>query len=111
MAVKYSTPPSVSGRYPEYSNKVLAENLPAYAYISVTYPPILSSSVPKGVSVSSLNNSEWFLRLYDDPSVNSFLENGAPNRKKAYFNSLGSLQIMEAVSIVPLYMELIDVHY
>ena len=102
MAVKYSTPPSVSGRYPEYSNKVLAKNLPAYAYISVAYPPILSSLVPKGVSVSSLNNPEWFLRLYHDPSVNSFLENGAPTRKKCYFTSLGSLQIMEAVSIVPL---------
>ena len=111
MAVKYSTPPSVSGRYPEYSNKVLVKNLPAYAYISVAYPTTLPTSVPKGVSVSSLNNSEWFLRLYDDPSVNSFLEIGAPKRKKCYFNSLGSLQIMEAVSIVPLKMELIDVHY
>ena len=102
MAVKYSTPPSVSGRYPEYSNKVLAKNLPAYAYISVAYPTTLPTSVPTGVSVSSLNNPEWFLRLYNDSSVESFLEDGAPNKKKYYFNSLGSLQIMEAVSIVPL---------
>ena len=102
MAVKYSTPPSVSGRYPEYSNKVLVKNLPAYAYISVAYPTTLPTSVPTGVSVSSLNNPEWFLRLYNDSSVESFLEDGAPNKKKYYFNSLGSLQIMEAVSIVPL---------
>ena len=102
MAVKYSTPPSVSGRYPEYSNKVLVKNLPAYAYISVAYPTTLPTSVPTGVSVSSLNNPEWFLRLYNDPSVESFLEDGAPNKNKYYFNSLGSLQIMEAVSIVPL---------
>ena len=102
MAVKYSTPPSVSGRYPEYSNKVLVKNLPAYAYISVAYPTTLPTSVPTGVSVSSLNNPEWFLRLYNDPSVERFLEDGAPNKNKYYFNSLGSLQIMEAVSIVPL---------
>ncbi|PFX29847.1 Chondroitin sulfate ABC exolyase [Stylophora pistillata] len=97
MAVKYSTPPSVSGRYPEYSNKVLVKNLPAYAYISVSYPSTLPTSVPTGVSVSSLNNPEWFLRLYNDSTVNSYLEDGAPNKKKYYFNSLGSLQIMEAV--------------
>ncbi|PFX12580.1 Chondroitin sulfate ABC exolyase [Stylophora pistillata] len=97
MAVKYSTPPSVSGRYPEYSNKVLVKNLPAYAYISVSYPSTLPTSVPTGISVSSLNNPEWFLRLYNDSTVNSYLEDGAPNKKKYYFNSLGSLQIMEAV--------------
>ncbi|XP_022785064.1 uncharacterized protein LOC111325500 isoform X1 [Stylophora pistillata] len=98
MAVKYSTPPSVSGRYPEYSNMALVKNLPAYAYISVTYPATLPTSVPTGVSVSSFSNPEWFLRLYNDSSVNSYLEDGAPTKKKYYFNSLGSLQIMEAVN-------------
>ena len=40
-----------------------------------------------------------FLRLFNDTSVNDYLEHGRPNKGKYYFNSLGSLQIMEAVSI------------
>ena len=38
-----------------------------------------------------------FLRLYNDPSVNSYLEDGG-YKVKYYYNSLGSLDIMEAVS-------------
>lgn len=36
-AVKYSTPSSVGGRFPEYSKAVLVKILPAYAYISVSH--------------------------------------------------------------------------
>ena len=107
MAVKYSTPSSVSGRYPEYDNKAIIKNLPGFAYISVSYPASLPASVPTGISVSSLNDPEMFLRLYNDPSINDYLEDGAPNKGKYYFNSLGSLQIMEAVSILYLFMVLI----
>lgn len=39
-----------------------------------------------------------FLRLYDDPDVSSYLADGAPKKAKCYLNSLGSLDIMEAVS-------------
>ena len=101
MAVKYSTPSSVSGRYPEYDNKAIIKNLPGFAYISVSYPASLPASVPTGISVSSLNEPEMFLRLYNDSSsVNEYLQDGKPKKGKYYFNSLGSLQIMEAVSIL-----------
>ena len=102
VAVKYSTPPSVNGRYPEYFDKDLIKGLlPAYAYISVSHPSTLPSTVPTGISVSNLNQvqAQMFLRLYNDPTVNSYLEDGKPRKRKYYFNSLGSLQIMEAVSI------------
>ena len=39
-----------------------------------------------------------FLRLYDDPDVSSYLADGGPKKAKCYLNSLGSLDIMEAVS-------------
>ena len=101
VAVKYSTPASLNGRFPEYFNKDLISTLLAgYAYISVSHPSTLPSTVPKGISVSDLNKAQaqMFLRLYKDPSVNSYLEDGKPRKRKYYFNSLGSLDIMEAVS-------------
>ena len=101
IAVKYSTPTSVNGRYPDYVNEVLFKVLPAYAYISVSHPSTLPYAIPTGISVSSLNGpqTQMFLRLYDDPSVNGYLEDGQPSKAKYYFNSLGSLDIMEAVSM------------
>ena len=102
IAVKYSTPNSVNGRMPSYVNKVLSKALlPAYAYISVTYPFPLPSTIPIGISVTNVNGPEMFLRLYDDPDVNRFLEEGTPNKAAKYYpNTLGSLDIMEAVSIL-----------
>ncbi|KAL9961935.1 hypothetical protein ACROYT_G030979 [Oculina patagonica] len=100
VAVKYSTPTSVNGRYPDYFNKALIKTLLAgYAYISVSYPSTLPSTIPTGISVSSLNQAQtkMFLRLYSDSTVNDYLEDGKPSKSKYYFNSLGSLEIMEAV--------------
>lgn len=102
IAVKYSTPASVNGRYPDYFNKALIKTLlPGYAYISVSHSTPLPSTVPTGISVSDLNRAQtqMFLRLFNDTSVNDYLKDGRPNKGKYYFNSLGSLQIMEAVSI------------
>ena len=102
IAVKHSTPASVNGRYPHYFNKALIKTLlPGYAYISVSHPSTLPSTVPTGISVSDLNQgqTQMFLRLFKDSSVNDYLGDGKPNKGKYYFNSLGSLQIMEAVSI------------
>ena len=102
IAVKHSTPASVNGRYPHYFNKALIKTLlPGYAYFSVSHSSSLPSTVPTGISVSDLNREQTqiFLRLFNDTSVNDYLEDGKPKKSKYYFNSLGSLQIMEAVSI------------
>ena len=105
IAVKSSTPNSVNGRFPHYFNKVLLKAvLQGYAYISVSHPPILPSTVPVGIQVTHVDGSEMFLRLYDDPDVSKYLEKGRPNIAAKYYpNSLGSLDIMEAVSILCLY--------
>ncbi|XP_078360182.1 chondroitin sulfate ABC exolyase-like [Oculina patagonica] len=100
VAVKYSTPTSVNGRYPGYFNKKLIKTLLAgYAYISVSHPSTSSSTMPTGIRVSDLNRpqTQMFLRLYKDSTVNDYLEDGKPKKSKYYYNSLGSLQIMEAV--------------
>ena len=102
IAVKSSTPNSVNGRFPHYFNKVLIRAvLQGYAYISVSHSPILPSKVPVGIQVTSVTGPEMFLRLYNDPDVSKYLENGRPNTAAKYYpNSLGSLDIMEAVSIL-----------
>lgn len=100
-AVKYSTPSSVGGRFPDYSNAVLSRDLPAYAYISVSHPGPLPSTPAKGIFIPNLTkDAEMFERLYQssDPIVKKSLENGWIKRGKSYFNSLGSLQIMNTVS-------------
>ena len=102
ISVKHSTPASVNGRYPHYFNKALIKALlPGYAYVSVSHTSTLPSTVPTGISVSDLHQAQtqMFLRLFNDTSVNDYLEDGKPKKGKYYFNSLGSLQIMEAVSI------------
>ena len=97
IAVKYSTPNSVNGRMPNYANKLILKGLlPAFAYISVSHPLTGPSEIAGGC-VASANKPEMFLRLYNDPSVNSYLEDGG-HKGKYYYNSLGSLDIMEAVS-------------
>ena len=102
IAVKYSTPNSVNNRFPSYINEVLIKAvLPGYAYISIfqPYPTIMPSVMPTGITVSNVTEPEMFLRLYSSsPSVNRYLGNGS-HRAQYYFNSLGSLDIMEAVSI------------
>ena len=96
IAVKYSTPNSVNGRMPSYSNKKILIALPAFAYISVSHPCTEQSEISASSAVST-NKPEMFLRLYNDPTVNSYLEDGG-YKVKYYYNSLGSLDIMEAVS-------------
>ena len=99
IALKYSTPNSVNGRFPHYFNKALIKAvLPGYAYITVSHPSNLSSTIPKGISVNDVNEPQMFLRLYNDSSINDYLEDGQSDKGKYYPNSLGSLDIMEKVS-------------
>ena len=100
-AVKYSTPSSLGGRFPDYSKAVLASDLPAYAYISVSYPGSLPTTPVKGIHISDLNsNADIFERLYQ-PSIAVVAKNlasGWIRAGKSYFNTLGSLQLMNMVS-------------
>ena len=99
IALKYSTPNSVNGRFPHYFNKALIKAvLPGYAYITVSHPSNLSSTIPKGIIVNDVNEPQMFLRLYNDSSINDYLEDGHSDKGKYYPNSLGSLEIMEKVS-------------
>ena len=115
IAIKYSTPNSVNGRFPGHVNKVLIKAvLPGYAYISVSHPSTLPSVIPTGISVTNVNDPGMFLRLYDvsDPDVDSYLRAGRITKDKYYFNSLGSVDIMEAVStnITISFLSLIKFH-
>ena len=96
VAVRYSTPSSIGGRFPSYTRAVLAEHVPAYAYLAAN---------PSG-KVMSLNTDlaevRMFRRLYKHTSgtctgtLNSKLCNGNVGRIY-YFNTLGSLEIMKKV--------------
>ncbi|XP_078360186.1 chondroitin sulfate ABC exolyase-like [Oculina patagonica] len=105
IAVKYSTPNSVNGRFPHYFNKALIKAvLPGYAYSSVSHPSDLPSTIPTGINVSDLNlpQTQMFLRLYTlddrDTFLNEYLEDGKSSKGKYYPNSLGSLDIMDKVN-------------
>ena len=65
VSVKYSTPNSVSGRFPGYKKAILADLLPAYAYIGATAPSTtMDGSLGKITSIDN-GNIKMFLRLYD----------------------------------------------
>ena len=100
-AVKYSTPSSVGGRFPEYAKAVLVKILPAYAYISVSHSGSLDTTPKPGISVPDVTKDvNIFLRLYQlsDNLIIDYLNDGKIRRGKDYMNSLGSLDIMNQVS-------------
>ena len=100
-AVKYSTPSSVGGRFPEYAKAVLVRILPAYAYISVSHAGSICTIPKPGISVPDVTkDAEMFLRLYQlsETLIIDYLNDGNIRRGKDYMNSLGSLDIMNQVS-------------
>lgn len=99
MAAKYSSPNSINGRFPNYSNKVLIKSaLGGYAYISVTNPP--ATAAQSGITVTDVEKPEMFLRLYDvnDVDTITILRDGSIKENKYYLNSLGALDLMKKVS-------------
>lgn len=99
MAAKYSSPNSINGRFPNYSNKVLIKSaLGGYAYISVNNPPAITAQ--SGITVTDVEKPEMFLRLYDenDTDTITMLRDGRINKNKYYLNSLGALDLMKKVS-------------
>ena len=99
MAAKYSSPNSINGRFPNYSNKVLIKAaLGGYAYFSVANPP--ATTVQSGITVTDVEKPEMFLRLYDenDAYTITILRDGSIRKSKYYLNSLGALDLMKNVS-------------
>ena len=64
VSVKYSSPNSVSGRFPRFFGAILAKSFPAYAYISATAPNLVAGSLG-AISTLDTDNVKLFLRLYD----------------------------------------------
>ena len=122
VAVKYSTPESICGRFPKYDQAILAKHIPAYAYISYVasgansgeldeteiYQRLFnsSSSSPSVASKDSLTEQldrpEMFLRLLDtkNPSVKAYLENGKITSSIYYWNTIGSLDILKKAATI-----------
>ncbi|CAH3144727.1 unnamed protein product [Pocillopora meandrina] len=68
ISVKYSTPSSVGGRFPDFSKEALISILLAYVCISVSYSPHITNTREEGM----------LLRLYEamDKNVKKYLEDG-----------------------------------
>ena len=99
VSVKYSSPNSVSGRFPGFSRGIIAKNFPAYAYAAAT-APVLNDDGSFG-EISTFNNEtlQMFLRLYDttESLVNDYLADGAIFTNIYYLNTIGSVNIMEEI--------------
>lgn len=92
-AVKYSTPNGICGRFPGYSKAVLAEHVPAYAYISYIHGQ--SSTDQEG----KLDRPEMFLNLFDpqNPSFRKYVIQGRITSRIYYWNTIGSLDVIRTV--------------
>lgn len=83
VAVKYSTPNSLCGRFPNYSKAVLLEHFPAYAYMGYSKHRFV----------------KLFLRLLgtNDHKVRTYLEDGYFQSGIYYWNTIGSLDVLKGV--------------
>ena len=99
VSVKYSSPNSVGGRFPGFSNGILAKSLPAYAYIAAIAPFLNDDGYFGEISVSSNDTLRMFLRLYDttESMVNDYLADGTISTNIYYLNSIGAVNIMEEI--------------
>ncbi|KAL9951814.1 hypothetical protein ACROYT_G044546 [Oculina patagonica] len=99
VCVKYSSPNSVSGRFPGFSRAALAKNFPAYAYIGATAPSLNDDGSLGEISTLNSASIKMFLRLYDEANseVSDCLEDGKIF-PIYYLNSIGSINILEEIS-------------
>lgn len=99
IAIKYSLPNSISGRFPGYSRVALIKMITAYAYFSIRPQNLTNSGKLQGVELSSdMAMIGVFVRLYDldNPKVVTYLS--APfNKRIDYTSSIGSLQLLQAL--------------
>lgn len=99
MAVRYSLPNSISGRFPDYSKAILIVMLPAYSFLSAGRQYLSPDGTLQGVSLGKDEGMvRAFLRLYRRhyPKVEEYLKSGHRS-VDVYLSSIGSLEIMEAI--------------
>ena len=72
VSVKYSSPNSVSGRFPGFTRAILAKSFPAYAYIGATAPNLVDGSLGE-IPILHAENIKMFLRLYNT-GCSSFIQ-------------------------------------
>ena len=65
VSVKYSSPNSVSGRFPGFDRAILAKSFPAYAYIGATAPNAAMDGSLENITTLDTENIKLFLRLYN----------------------------------------------
>ena len=105
-AVQYSTPSQIGGRNPKYDQAIIAEHVPAYAYLAMKSP---FQRLKLGIDTPNLNidlaEVRMFLRLYQPATGSNICSSGKLNEflckgeigRKYYLNTLGALEIMERV--------------
>ena len=100
VSVKYSSPNSVSGRFPGFSRAILAKTFSAYAYAGATAPSLNNDGSLADISTLDADTIKMFLRLYDtnNKDVSAYLKDGRISSPTYYFNSIGSINIMEDIS-------------
>lgn len=67
VSVKYSSPNSVSGRFPGFDRAILAKSFPAYAYFAASAPSLAMDGSLGEINTLAIDteNIKMFLRLYD----------------------------------------------
>ncbi|XP_022793239.1 uncharacterized protein LOC111332207 isoform X2 [Stylophora pistillata] len=69
VSVKYSTPNSVSGRFPGFTRAILSKILPAYAYAAANAPSLDGNGKLGAISVQNNDIIRMFVRLYEKVTV------------------------------------------
>jgi hypothetical protein len=79
---------------PKYDKAVLAEHIPAYAYISFVHT--------NSTSQDEVIEPAMFLRLLDfnEPALTKYLENGEIESSIHYWNTIGSLDVLDKVATI-----------
>ncbi|XP_027049719.1 uncharacterized protein LOC113677156 [Pocillopora damicornis] len=100
VAVKYSTPNSVAGRFPGFYRAILARIFPSYAYAGATAPDLNDDGSLGEITILDSDKVKMFLRLYDpgNEDVSNYLEDGTISTHIFYLNTIGSINIMEEIS-------------
>ena len=70
VAVKYSVPPSVCGRYPFYDRVQLANNIPSYLYLAIESPTINQNNQLRSIQVKPNSNASGIYKRLMTPGIN-----------------------------------------